>query len=170
LIRGTTTLCGDSEACIRSFPPFLCTIASWFVFLTGRALYSERIGFWSAIVFVALPVIAFVATAITTDVPLLFFWSIALYLWSILLKRKSMACAVLLGLTIGAGLLAKYAMIYFVLGMVCQAIFSADAREALRGHRALVIALIALALIAPNLYWNYTHGFVTFQHTAHNTA
>jgi 4-amino-4-deoxy-L-arabinose transferase-like glycosyltransferase len=170
LIRGTTTLCGNSEACIRSFPPFLFTIASWFVFLTGRALYSERIGFWSAIVFVTLPVIAFLATAITTDVPLLFFWSVALYLWTILLKRKSTACAVLLGLTIGAGLLAKYAMIYFALGMVCQAIFSADAREALSSRRALIIALMALALIAPNLYWNYSHSFITFQHTANNAA
>jgi hypothetical protein len=39
LIRGTTTLCGNSEACIRSSPPFLFTIASWFA---GRRLGRVR--------------------------------------------------------------------------------------------------------------------------------
>ena len=71
--------------------------------------------------FSTLPAIAFLAAAVTPDVPLLLFWSIALYLWTMLLERKSMAWAVLLGLTIGVGLLAKYAMIYFPLCMACQA-------------------------------------------------
>src|SRR5262245_23487738 len=112
LIRGTTELCGNGEACIRIFPPVLSAIASWFVFLTGRALYGARAGFWSAIVFVTLPLIAFLAAAVTTDVPLLLFWSIALYLWTMLIERKSVVWSLLLGLTIGTGLLAKYAMIY----------------------------------------------------------
>jgi 4-amino-4-deoxy-L-arabinose transferase-like glycosyltransferase len=170
LIRGTTELCGNGEACIRSFPPLLYAIATWFVFLTGRALYSARIGFWSAIVFDTLPAIAFLAGAVTTDVPLLLFWSIALYLWTRLIERKGMAYAVALGLTIGAGLLAKYAMIYFPLCMACQAMFSAEARGALRARRALVILFIALVVIAPNLYWNYAHGFVTFRHTAYSAG
>jgi 4-amino-4-deoxy-L-arabinose transferase-like glycosyltransferase len=170
IIRGTTELCGNSEACIRSFPPVFYAIASWFVFLTGRALYGARAGFWAAIMFATLPVTAFLAAAVTTDVPLLLFWSIALYLWTMLLERKSMAWAIALGLTIGVGLMAKYAMIYFPLGMACHAMFSAEARAALRGRRALVITFIALALIAPNLYWNYAPGFVTFHHTAANAA
>jgi 4-amino-4-deoxy-L-arabinose transferase-like glycosyltransferase len=170
VIRGTTELCGNGEACIRSFPPVFFTIATWFVFLTGRALYGARVGFWSAIVFDTLPLIAFVAASVTTDPPLLLFWSIALYLWTLLLERKSMPLAASLGLTIGAGLLAKYAMIYFALCMACQALFSAEAREALRARRTLVIALLALVVIAPNLYWNYAHGFVTFQHTAYGSA
>jgi 4-amino-4-deoxy-L-arabinose transferase-like glycosyltransferase len=140
------------------------------VFLTGRALYGARAGFWSAIVFNTLPLIAFLAASVTPDVPLLLFWAIALYLWTILIERKSMAWAVALGLIIGAGLLAKYAMIYFLLGMACQAIFSAQARQALGNRRALVIALLALVMIAPNLYWNYAHDFVTVHHTANSAG
>ena len=166
LIRGTSELCGQGEACLRSFPPVLLALASWFVFLTGRALYGRHSGFWSAIIFATLPLIAFLATAITTDVPLLLFWCIALYLWTMLIERKSMVWAIPFGLTIGAGLLAKYAMIYFPLGMAIQAMFSAEAREAVREKRGLIILLVALILIAPNLYWNYTHGFVSFRQTA----
>jgi 4-amino-4-deoxy-L-arabinose transferase-like glycosyltransferase len=166
LIRGTSELCGQGEACLRSFPPVLFTLATWFVFLTGRALYGTHAGFWSGIIFATLPLTAFLATAITTDVPLLLFWCIALYLWTMLIERKSMVWAIPLGLTIGVGLLAKYAMIYFPLGMAIQAMFSAEARKALRESRGLVIMLAALVLIAPNLYWNYTHGFVSFRQTA----
>jgi 4-amino-4-deoxy-L-arabinose transferase-like glycosyltransferase len=166
LIRGTTELCGQGEACLRSFPPVLFTLATWFVFLTGRALYGTQTGFWSAIIFATLPLTAFLATAITTDVPLLLFLCIALYLWTKLIERKSMVWAIPLGLTIGVGLLAKYAMIYFPLGMAIQAMLSAEAREALREKRGLIILLVALILIAPNLYWNYTHGFVSFRQTA----
>jgi 4-amino-4-deoxy-L-arabinose transferase-like glycosyltransferase len=170
LIRGTSELCGNSEACLRSFPPVLNAIATWFVFLTGRALYGVRAGFWSAIVFDTLPLIAFLAASVTPDVPLLLFWSIALYLWTMLIERKSMAWSVLLGLAVGVGLLAKYAMIYFPLCMACQAIFSAEARETLRGKQALVIVLVALIVIAPNLYWNYVQGFVTFDATANSAG
>jgi 4-amino-4-deoxy-L-arabinose transferase-like glycosyltransferase len=166
LIRGTTELCGNGETCLRSFPPILFAIATWFVFLTGRALYSARAGFWSAIVFNTLPLIAFLAGAVTPDVPLLLFWSIALYFWTMLIERKSMAWVVALGLTIGAALLAKYAMAYFPLCMACQAMLSAEARETLRGRWGLIILLLALAVIAPNLYWNYAQSFVTFHHTA----
>ena len=80
VIRATTELCGSGEACLRSFPAVLSAIATWFVFLAGRALYDARLGFWSAIVFDTLPLIAFLAAAVTPDVPLLLFWSVALYL------------------------------------------------------------------------------------------
>lgn len=170
LIRGTTELCGNGEACLRSFPPVLLAIATWFVFLTGRALYDARVGFWSAIVFNTLPLIAFIAISVTPDVPLLLLWSIALYLWAMLLGHKSMGWAVLLGLTIGVGLLAKYAMIYFVLGMACQVVLSADARQTLRGGRGITILLVALVVIAPNLYWNYAQSFITFDATANSAG
>src|SRR5262245_32630507 len=113
LIRGTSELCGQDEACLRSFPPVLSTIAAYFVFLTGRALYGMHVAVWSAIIFATLPLTAFLVTSITTDVPLLLFWSIALYAWTMLIGRKNVAWAVALGFTIGIGLLAKYAMIYF---------------------------------------------------------
>jgi 4-amino-4-deoxy-L-arabinose transferase-like glycosyltransferase len=170
LVRGTSELCGNSEACLRSFPPVLNAVATWFVFLTGRALYGARVGFWSAIVFATLPLIAFLAGAVTPDVPLLLFWSIALYLWTMLIERKSMVWSVLLGLAVGVGLLAKYAMIYFPLCMACQAIVSAEAREALRDRRGLVVLLVGLVVIAPNLYWNYVQGFVTFDATANSAG
>ncbi|MGA9604515.1 MAG: glycosyltransferase family 39 protein, partial [Methyloceanibacter sp.] len=95
LIRGATAICGDGEVCIRSASPVLYTLASVVMFLTGRALFGERVGFWSAIVFATLPGVSYSSILITTDVPLILFWIIALYFWVMLVKRQSMGFAVL---------------------------------------------------------------------------
>ncbi len=85
-----------------------------------------------------------------------------------LVKRQSMGFAVLFGVAIGLGLLAKQAMIYAVLCVACHALVSREAREALKGGRGIVAALIALALFAPNIVWNAEHGFPTVRHTSAN--
>ncbi len=168
VIRGASDVCGQSEACIRAASPVLYTLASFMLYLTGRALYGPAVGFWSAIVFDTLPGVSYSSLLITTDVPLILFWTIALYAWVMLVKRQSMGFAVLLGVAIGLGLLTKQAMIYALLCMACHAAVSREARQALKGGRGVVVALLALALFTPNLIWNAEHGFPTVRHTAAN--
>src|SRR5688500_8714899 len=38
LIRATSALCGDGEACIRSAAPVLYTVSAFIIYLIGRAL------------------------------------------------------------------------------------------------------------------------------------
>ena len=58
-----------------------------------------------------LPGLSYSTNLITTDVPLILFWTIMLYALAMLVERQSMGLAVLLGVAIGLGLLAKQAMI-----------------------------------------------------------
>ena len=168
VVRGASEICGDSEACLRSASPVLYTLASFVIYLTGRALYGSRIGFWSAIVFDTLPGVSYSSNLITTDVPLILCWTLMLYAWVMLVKRPSMTTAVLLGVAIGVGLLAKQAMVYAFLCIACHALVSSEARNALKGGRGIVATLIALALFAPNVIWNAEHGFPTVRHTGTN--
>src|SRR4029450_8212839 len=69
VIRGATALCGDGEACVRSASPVLYTAVSVMLYVTGRALYDARVGFWSAIVFATLPGGADSSLLILTDAP-----------------------------------------------------------------------------------------------------
>ena len=168
VIRGASELCGNSEACLRSASPVLYTISSFMLYLAGRALYGARVGFWSAIIFDTLPGVSYSSNLITTDVPLILFWSIALYSWVMLVKRQSMGFAILFGLALGLGLLAKQAMIYAVLCVASHAVVSREAREALKGGRAVVAVLIAVALFSPVVIWNAQNGFPTVKHTGTN--
>ncbi len=164
LIHGETALCGNAEACIRAASPLLYSIASIFVFLTGRALYDDRIGFWSAVTFATLPGVSFSSGMITTDVPLLLFWTAALYAWIKLLETRKAEWALALGL----GALSKYAMAYFVICMGIHIALSEKARVAIADLRWLAPALIAAALVAPNIWWNAEAGLPTFKHTLAN--
>jgi 4-amino-4-deoxy-L-arabinose transferase-like glycosyltransferase len=170
IIRGAGELCGQSEACIRSASPVLYTLASVMLFASARALFDARIGFWSAIVFATLPGVSYSSQLITTDVPLILLWTVMLYFWVMLVKRQSMGWAILLGVAIGIGLLAKQAMIYAALCMACHAAVSRDARDALKGSRGIVAAVIALALFSPNIVWNAQNDFPTAKHTGANIS
>ena len=138
------------------------------VFLLARKLFDERFGFWSAVVFATLPGVSLSSTLISTDVPLLFFWAAALFCLVKLLETRAWTWSVLLGLALGFGLLAKYAMVYFLLGLVVYMALMPRARWLLVSPRGLLALAIGLALLAPNVLWNWQNGFATFSHTAAN--
>ena len=168
IIRLTTDICGSGEFCVRLASPILYTIAAVFIYLAGAKLYDAATGFWSAIIFATVPGISFSASIISTDVPLLLCWCAALFAWIKLQETRKAGWAVALGLALGLGLLAKYAMVYFLLCAGLYVVTTPDARWMLRNTGSLLVLLIAGVLIAPNLIWNAQVGWVTVSHTAAN--
>jgi len=168
IIAATTAVCGDGEWCVRLAAPLVHAATSGMIFLLGKEIYDDRTGFWASITYATLPAVSYSSGIISTDVPLLFFWCVALYAFVRLSRSRHIGWAVLLGVSFGVGLLSKYAMIYFVLCGVVYGAASADARRLLLS-RQMALALILGALIAaPNVVWNVQHGWATFSHTAEN--
>lgn len=168
IIRLSTEACGLSEFCIRLPSSLLHTATALVIFATARRLYDPQVGFWSALVFATLPAVSLSAGIVSTDVPLLFCWAVALYAAAVCLQTKSFWPALLLGVAMGLGLNAKYAMGFF---MICGAIYlivTPEQRKVLKDVRLWIALAIAAAMIAPNLIWNWTNGFATFSHTADN--
>ena len=168
IIALTTGGCGTSEFCIRLASPILHTLTGLAAGLVGWRLYGPQTGFWSGVVMATLPGVSLSASIISTDVPLLLLWAIALYAFVELLARQAFWPALLLGLAIGVGLNAKYAMAYFVLCALIFLFLTPAYRHIFRDFRFWAAVGIGLALIAPNLYWNYQNSFATFAHTADN--
>src|SRR5215813_13528877 len=121
-------VCGGSEACIRAPAPLFYFGTSLLVYATARALYDSRIAFYAALTIALATGTAFSARIISTDVPLLFFWALALFAYVKLLKGGDLRWGAVLGLALGLGLLAKYAMIYFLLGVAIATFVDRDAR------------------------------------------
>ena len=163
-----TGLCGDGEACFRFASPLFHSATALVIFALARQLFDARTGFWSALVYATLPGASFSSTIISTDVALLFFWACALLALVRLQDGGGWASALALGLSAGLGLLSKYAMIYFVLCAAVAAVFLPATRKALLSTKGALAAAIAVALIAPNIWWNLQNGLVTFTHTAAN--
>jgi 4-amino-4-deoxy-L-arabinose transferase-like glycosyltransferase len=168
IIRGATEVCGMSEACIRAPSPIIHAATALVVYGVGRELYDPRIGFWSGLVYATLPGVSFSSAIISTDVPLLFCVALALYAVIRMEASGSWRWGVILGLAIGFGLNAKYAMSYFLLGLIVYALATRRGRMLLRDVRLYAALAIAAALIAPNIWWNAQNKFATFAHTAEN--
>src|SRR5215472_10977317 len=165
IIAAAGHVCGSDEWCVRAPAPLFHAGTSLIAYAIGRRLYDERTGFWTALLTALGTGIVFSARIISTDVPLLFFWALALWAYVNLLAAPSRRWAVVLGVAIGLGLLAKYAMIYFLPGIALAALFSKRARLlAARSDFWLALAIAAL-VVAPNIAWNASNSFATLHHT-----
>ena len=166
LIRITTDLLGDSEWAIKVGAPILYSATAIIIFNIGNRLRNSQTGFSAALLFLTMPLVSFNSLFITTDAPLLFFWALALLLFLKAQESNSWRCWILAGVVGGLGLLSKYTFILFPAGFLLYALISKDGRTLLTNIRFWFACILAISILMPNLWWNYQHDFISFQHTA----
>ncbi|AMN44810.1 ArnT family glycosyltransferase [Rhodoplanes sp. Z2-YC6860] len=170
VIAATDPICGSSEACVRLGSPLIHLGTSLLVYAIADRLYGRQPAAWAALAFALGIGLSFSSRIISTDVPLLFFWAAALLAYLHLMSKPDWRWTLVLGVSFGLGLLSKYAMIYFLLGVAWACIYDRDARALLKRKHIWIALLIGVALLLPNLYWNATHDFLTFKHTGDNIS
>lgn len=174
VIAITTGLFGDSEWAVRLAAPFFHAGTAFMLYMSAAHLTRKNAlpwtGFWAGALWLTAPGIMLSSLIISTDTPMLFFWSAALLCFLKLSDpdtpvRRPYLWAVLLGVSLGLAMLAKYAAIYFPIGAVLAVFLT---RAKLQARYAILATVIALLIIAPNLLWNAQNGFQTVSHTAAN--
>ncbi|NQW08791.1 MAG: glycosyltransferase family 39 protein [Alphaproteobacteria bacterium] len=172
VIAATTGVCGDAEACVRASSPLLHAGTALVLYGLGRSMVDgdtgRWVGFWAAALWITLPSVAFSSLLVSTDVPLLACWAVAIASLRRLLDTRGWGWAVATGLAVGVGLLAKYAMAYALIGFAVHLTFTRDDRWIVRDPRGLLVAVLALAVLSPNLAWNAAHDFATVGHLGDN--
>jgi 4-amino-4-deoxy-L-arabinose transferase-like glycosyltransferase len=165
----TTGLFGDGAWAARLSAPLFHLGAAAFLFHAAKRLYGERAGFWAGLGWLLMPGVVLSSFVIATDAPLLFFWSAALFFLVRIVsaERSGAPDFAALGAAVGFGMLAKYAMIYFPIALLLMCA-APGLRRRLLTPRIGLAALIAAAIVAPNVLWNAAHDFQTLSHTAAN--
>ena len=134
-------------------------------------LYGQHAGRLAALIWISLPAVGLGSFLISTDTPLLALWSAGLVaLCGIASGRLSSSVGMgLAGLAFGAAMLAKFAAIYALLGLVLILLHGRMTRQQLFDWRDLGLALMAFGLAAsPNIIWNFAHEFSTVRHLGDN--
>jgi 4-amino-4-deoxy-L-arabinose transferase-like glycosyltransferase len=168
IVAGSHFVCGDGEACVRAASPALYLGTSLLIFVIANQLYGLQTAFWASLIVALSPGVVFSARIISTDVPLLFFWALALLAFSKLLQVPDWRWFLTLGLAFGLGMLAKYAMIYFLAGVMIAALFDRNVRSLLKHPMTWMALALAALMLLPNVLWNVSNGFVTLNHTGDN--
>jgi len=154
-------------------------------------MYDKQTGLWSAILLQIIPLFSTYGVIFTIDSPFIFFWILSLYFFwkaisfqlsapgnqqsevtneiknqSQISNLKSQSYWLLLGLSIGLGLLTKYTMAFFYICAFLFFISSKERRKSLLSRGPYIAFLISIMLFSPVLLWNANHGWVTLKHTA----
>mgnify|MGYP000542406132 CR=1 FL=1 len=168
LIRLATDACGISEFCVRLPSPLVHTLTAGVLFVLAGWLYDLRTAALAGLAFATLPGVSLSAGIISTDVPLLFAWAVALVALVGLYETRAWWPGLLLGVALGIGLNAKYAMAWFLVCLAVYLLATPERRWLLRDARLWLGMGLGALLIVPNLAWNASHSFATFAHTADN--
>ncbi len=168
IIAGVGRICGSSEMCLRAPAPLFYAATALICYFIARHLYDERAAFWTGLCIAFATGVVYSARIISTDVPLLFFWALAMLAYVKIIDRATWPWSFVLGVAVGLGLLAKYAMVYFLLGVAGATFLHPGARRVWRHQAIWIAAVVALSLVTPNLIWNATHDFITFRQTQNN--
>ncbi|MGQ2919474.1 MULTISPECIES: ArnT family glycosyltransferase [Rhizobium] len=172
LIRAASILGGgEGTFQVRLAAPVVHGAAAVAILALGRMIYDSRLAALAAVIYLTLPAVTLGSLLISTDTPMMLF--IALSMISVrklaLARAEGKAAvfwSVALGLCFGLGLMSKYAMIYFLPCFIAAGWLCVGWRIRLRD--AAIALVVCAAVIAPNLWWNAAHDFMTARHTADN--
>lgn len=167
-IGATTHFFGDSEWAVRLSAPIAHAICALFIGRAAQRLAGKGAAAPAALLYLAAPGVALSSFLASTDALLLACSAVALLGALRIRERNDITGHALIGIALGLGLLAKYAMIYTLAGIAIAAVFDPPLRRALLSWKIAVSLGLTTLLIAPNLYWNATNSFATFHHTAAN--
>lgn len=149
--------------------PLLYGATAFVVGLIGKRLYNDKTALFAGLIFISMPVVSFNSFFITTDAPLLFFWSLTIYLFILALEDGSWRYWLMAGACCGLGLLSKYTMVVLPFSIFLFLLLShgehRQQRNLLLGAKFWLTALVALAVFLPNLWWNSENNFISFVHT-----
>lgn len=157
-------LVGSPMLAVR-MPAIACSVLSLIAtyILLRRLVKSERIAFAGLAVLMTWPVIAAGGTVMTIDAPFTCLWAWALvFAWDALFRNRSWSWPVV-GLLVGLGILAKYTMVLFPLGLLLFLI-STPYRSELRKRGVWIAAGIAFICCLPIAIWNMQHDWITLRH------
>jgi 4-amino-4-deoxy-L-arabinose transferase-like glycosyltransferase len=160
-IRAGTALAGPSAFGIRLLAPLAAALGSVLLWLAAdRLLPARRVGLRAAALLNATLILGAGATTMTPDTPLLFFWVAALWALAHVVTEDRPAWWLLVGLFTGLALDSKYTAAFLPIGIALWLLVAG--RSWLMRPWPWLGGLVGLGAVAPVLWWNAAHGWVSF--------
>ncbi|MEM7828022.1 MAG: glycosyltransferase family 39 protein [Candidatus Aenigmatarchaeota archaeon] len=162
-----TSIFGDNEIGVRTGAVVLSSLtAVIFLLLCKEIKLTPRATTYAFLFLILSPMFFGGSILMTTDVPLLFFWVLALYSLARALREDGFPWWAMTGIAIGFGMISKYTMFFFIPCMILYLLITGRLIGILKNHFFWLSVLIMILLFSPVLYWNYMHDWVSFKHTA----
>lgn len=162
-IKAGTLLLGQTALGVRVLGPLTAALASWMLFDAARVLFPGTQAGVVAVLLLNASLLLGVGTVIMTpDSPLLFFWTAALWAMARVAAGGSGMWWLAAGIAGGLALDSKYTALFLWVGVGLWVLLVPGVRGWLRRWQPWAACIIGLALFAPVVCWNATHGWASF--------
>ncbi|HMK59904.1 MAG TPA: glycosyltransferase family 39 protein [Dissulfurispiraceae bacterium] len=169
LIALGTAVCGDTVFGVRFPAVIFSAMSSLIIFrLVCKMYQNEAVALWSALIYQVIPLFAAFSIIFSIDSPFLFLWILSLLLFHRAVydaENEGYGAWIVLGISLGFGLLTKYTMFFFHLAMFLFLAMS-EKKYLLKTIKPYAAALISMLVFSPVIIWNARHDWVTIRHTA----
>ena len=130
-------------------------------YFLGRELYTRKIGFLAALLLLSFPLVIRLGASAMMDIPLAFFFSLALLLLLRLSRAPSFWLASGIGVVIGLGLLTKYIMVLLFLILFLYFLFFKSFRK-LTSY-LFIVTVVSMSMFAVWLMYANNIGILSRQ-------
>ncbi len=185
LIHAGTSVLGDNVFGIRGMAVLFSVLSSVVLYKLIKDLYDNiPAAVFGSLLFQIIPLYAPFGIIFSIDSPFIFFWILSLYAFWLAVNNSTQFTVlnysnkdtpafslsgyktwVIVGITAGLGLLAKYTMAFFFLCGFLFLLFS-DKRWLLWTAKPYLALLTAILIFSPVIIWNIQNDWVTLKHTA----
>jgi 4-amino-4-deoxy-L-arabinose transferase-like glycosyltransferase len=146
----------------------LYTGTLFIAYLTGCKLFDRAVGLTAVVIFSFIPIFQLVFGCFTVpDVPLIFFWSIALWIAASeffdLPRYRPTWKIIPLCATIGMAFMSKYHGVFLGMGLVGFCLSTPQYRQIFRSRWFWFGATTFAIVISPAIAWNFYQDWVSFR-------
>ena len=172
IIRASCAVFGDTMPAVRYPAMVLGTLTSVVTYLLARKLFrSERVALGSVLLYHVVPMFVAGSVLMTIDPPFFLCWAVATYLLAVAVFDGKRWAWPAIGVVVGVGFLAKYAMFLWLLPMLLVlATDKAGGRRWLRTRWPWLAVGVAVLFTTPVVVWNARHNWVSVGHVSTQTG
>ncbi|MDC0037835.1 glycosyltransferase family 39 protein [Alphaproteobacteria bacterium] len=173
IISFFTFLLGNSFVIIKIIPITFYIISGYVIYLLSLELFNNKNqAALTAASFYLMPAVSFSSFLLSTDVFLIFFWSLSLLFFLKSIKNPLKINFFILGIFVGISFLTKYAAVYFLVSTIVLIFIDKKTRIVFfyKITNSLIFISSLLLVLLPNIVWNNNLGWVTFLHTSDNAG
>src|SRR3954465_2661267 len=161
IIRASCAIFGDSMWAVR-FPALLFACGTGLVTygLTLKLFRSDRLALGAVLLNGMVPMFIAGSVLMTIAPPFFFCWALATYLAAIAIFDGRRWIWPVIGVIVGIGFLAKYAMLLWLPTVLIALAVGPRSRPILRTPGPWVASVVALLFTTPVIVWNQRNGWV----------
>ena len=173
IISFFTFFLGNSFVVIKIIPIIFYIISGYVVYLLTLELFNKKKqAILTAASFYLMPAVSFSSFLLSTDVFLIFFWSLSLLFFLKSIRNPLKINFFILGIFVGISFLTKYAAVYFLISTLVLIFIDKKTRKVFiyKLTNLLIFISSLLLVLLPNIIWNNNLGWITLLHTSENAG